>query len=484
MQSKAKNKFNLIAALTNLESNINSHLNLFHVFLISLIPATFSIFYQHGGFAHPEIYNYLPEYLSGKPLLAILYNSKILDMDLYQARELSYFFDFIDCKFIEFSILHGHPHFLSITTYIFLLTIGLLIWHFSVKAVKLPPLTGLVIVLLYWTSPSVFLAGSYFRSSKNGVALTSAILFLLLHKFLSMDNSNPEKHISNTSWLVLFAVAWASTLFDRQGFYFIGMIILLISFWHVAFPHRSNISLLGVFGATLTISVLYNLWFAPFLTEYFNHYQPNFSYQAMPWGSLISAPLTYIAAGAFLYLDTLRFMFGNLPLEVATIGLTIVIAEVFRRLVKKRKVSKELSRFNVASIGLILMNVVLLVDLDTLMVLRHPALLWPDVRRVYYWLPQAVILYMSLALCISNLKDLRGAYAHVILILLLLAIIGNVISIPGHNAYLVDGHLKAYVEFAPKLLDALANIKNTQYPITLDVMQNPIYQHFRKSLIP
>jgi len=484
MQSKTKNNFNLITTLTNLETNINSHLNLLHVFLVSLIPVTFSILYQHGGVAHPEIYNYLPEYLSGKPLLAILYNSKILDMDLYQARELSYFFDFIDCKFIEFSTLRGYPHFLSITTYIFLLTIGLLIWHFSVKAVKLPPLTGLVIVILYWTSPSVFLAGSYFRSSKNGVALTGAILFLMLHKFLSMGNSNPEKHISKTTWLVLFGVAWASTLFDRQGFYFIGMIILFIFFWNIAFPHRSNIILLSAFGAVLAISLLYNLSIAPFLTEYFNHYQPNFSYQAIPWGNFIGDPLIYTAAGALLYMDTLRFMFGNLPLEVALIGLTIVIGEIIRRAIQKRKAGKELSKFDITSIGLILSNVVLLIGLDALMTLRHPALLWPDVRRVYYWLPQAVILYMTLAMFISSLKDLKGIYAHAILILLIFAVIGNVIAIPGHHIYLVQGHLKKYVEFTPRLLDALANMKNTQYPITLDVMQNPIYQHFQKSLIP
>jgi hypothetical protein len=204
----------------------------------------------------------------------------------------------------------------------------------------------------------------------------------------------------------------------------------------------------------------------------------------MPWGNLINALLIYIAAGVFLYMDTLRFMFGDLPLEVAIVGLTIVIAEVLRRIIQKRKAGKELSRFNVASIGLILMNVVLLVGLDTLMVLRHPALLWPDVRRVYYWLPQAVIIYMTLALCISSLKDPKGIYAHIVLILLLLAVTGNIIAIPQHHTYLTQGHLKEYFEFTPKLLDALSNTKNAHYHVTLDVLQNPIYQHFQKSLTP
>src|SRR5206468_6433272 len=130
---------------------------------------------------------------------------------------------------------------------------------------------------LYWTSPSVFLAGNYFRSSKNGVALTGAILFLLLHQFLNAEDSKPQKQISQYTWLTVCGISWVSTLFDRQGYYFVGMIILFVLFWNLALPHTNNIIMLIAFGASLCLGLIYNHLIAPFLTESLNHYRPNFS---------------------------------------------------------------------------------------------------------------------------------------------------------------------------------------------------------------
>ena len=75
----------------------------------------------------------LPYYLSHKPLWSKIYDSDVLDGGMYQARELSYLFDYIDCKFIDGCVALGQPHFLSVTHYVFMLLIGLELWRFGVR---------------------------------------------------------------------------------------------------------------------------------------------------------------------------------------------------------------------------------------------------------------------------------------------------------------------------------------------------------------
>jgi hypothetical protein len=61
------------------------------------------------------MYLRLPFYLSDTPLLNKLFDSRILEQYIYHIRELSYFLDFLDSKFIELRIENGFPHFLSLS---------------------------------------------------------------------------------------------------------------------------------------------------------------------------------------------------------------------------------------------------------------------------------------------------------------------------------------------------------------------------------
>ena len=71
-----------------------------------------------GGSVHPETRQYIPAYLSDRPLLAILFDSRVNDAGLFRARELSYFLDCLDVRFIDLSIRAGHPHFLALSNYL------------------------------------------------------------------------------------------------------------------------------------------------------------------------------------------------------------------------------------------------------------------------------------------------------------------------------------------------------------------------------
>ena len=79
--------------------------------LVALVMTVISVACRHGGVLYYEIVARLPYYLSHGPLLNKLYDSDYLDGGMYQARELSYLFDYVDCKFIACCVALGHPHF-------------------------------------------------------------------------------------------------------------------------------------------------------------------------------------------------------------------------------------------------------------------------------------------------------------------------------------------------------------------------------------
>ena len=88
-------------------------ISILHVLLLSFLLALISIVTMEKGVLHQEMCIRLPFYLSDTPMLHKIFDSQIVDGDMYQARELSYVFDFLDCKFVEFSMGKGFPHFLS-----------------------------------------------------------------------------------------------------------------------------------------------------------------------------------------------------------------------------------------------------------------------------------------------------------------------------------------------------------------------------------
>jgi hypothetical protein len=116
--------------------------------LVALVMTVISVACRHGGVLYYEIVARLPYYLSHGPLLNKLYDSDYLDGGMYQARELSYLFDYVDCKFIACCVALGHPHFFSLTNYVFLAAISLVLWRFGVEELKLERWIALCVLVL------------------------------------------------------------------------------------------------------------------------------------------------------------------------------------------------------------------------------------------------------------------------------------------------------------------------------------------------
>jgi hypothetical protein len=442
--------------------------------LVSTVLAICSAAWHHGGVLHYEVEARLPYYLSDGSLPGKLYDSDYLDMGMYQARELSYFFDYIDCKFIAWCVALGHPHFLSLTQYVFLILISLVLWRFGVEELKLERWLVLGVLLLFWTTPAVFLGGGFFRTAKIGAALALVVLYRLIFRILRAARANPAHCLSTRSWLACFGWAWAATLFDRQGVFMIGVIVVFLGFRFFGYREKSVARLAGAFVAALALSVMYNYIIAPLLTLSINNYWPDFKYQHLPWAVLAGQPVLFITSGLSLYLDAVRFLLGNIPpwgAVVAVIGLVCLalVAAAGRQ---------EGKPFFRAALGFILSQTVLIWVMIVLMFLRHSALVWPDVRRGTYLLPVVSMFGMTLLVAFSRLQTRRILPKWCLALFLGGAVIGNTMALSRHRAIVRAGSLSASYQSTPALLDALRNLRNPQYSVSPEIARNRVFQFF------
>ena len=459
---------------------MTDRINIVHVLLLSVLAAGCSIAFQKGGILHPECAAFLQHYLSDNHLLNKIYDSNVVDIGCFQARDLSFFFDYIDCKFIALSISLGYPHFYSFTHYLFAISIGLIIWRFSVKELALKPLMGAGIVMLFWTSPSVFLC-NYFRSSKIGAALAVTVLFYWICSILRKDLRSNEYRLAPAAWPACFSAIWCATLFDTQGLFLAGVFFAFILLWFSAFPSKNIFKLLLAFCAGITLCLLYKYQISPSVTFLLNHYRPDAWYLQIPVEQFIAQYRYWICNGAYLLADTARFLIGNISYRTELIAgfmMFLSLAFTCARLMAERK---KLKLFSVVVAGFVMCYTLICLML-AIMASKHPAILWPDVRRVYYWLPIVSVLCMTIAFILSQFTSTRLTRRWLVYACMIIAIAGNIYAIPRHRAVLISGHLKGSYESAPGLLAALKNIRDSSYRPLPEAEQNPVYRHFKRSL--
>lgn len=86
--------------------------------LIFLLFTSSVFIVQKHGVLHPEALERIPNYLDERNFFQKVYDIDKNEYGLYQARELSHFFDYIDANFIKFSASIGSPHFYSLLYFI------------------------------------------------------------------------------------------------------------------------------------------------------------------------------------------------------------------------------------------------------------------------------------------------------------------------------------------------------------------------------
>lgn len=135
---------------------------------------------SRGGYAHLEIEQYIPHYLSHRPLLEKIFDYKKVEVWLsYRPRPLSYAVDDFDVAFIAWSSRHGFPHLLSLSYYVFWILDCFLLWFYFCRRLGLHRLSAGLLVCLFSTDWVVFGHTGYFRSAKPGGTFFLLIAFVV-----------------------------------------------------------------------------------------------------------------------------------------------------------------------------------------------------------------------------------------------------------------------------------------------------------------
>ncbi len=418
---------------------------------VSLIFMYYSL---DGGLLHPETNTRLPHYLSkSKSILEKIFDIRMTDYGLFQARELSYLFDIFDCSFISFSFNNGFPHFMSVTYMLALIAAGIIHYLFCRKVLKNGFLTTLLTLLLLYTACCVFMSGNFYRTAKIGCAVSFYTLIVMIYANYIKDGRHAKWYMP----AVIAILSLISCLFDKQGYFLcIGLVLLIVLFS----LNDKNSNIFKACGlpviSALFIYLAWNYIISPAVTFRLFGYHANFSYQDV---SIISAfePVTVIKSIG-LYLDTFRLFFGNIP-AVLSIAASIFVMIIFYLVMKPGKIT----------VLIIITAAALIVFMNSIMLARHSPLLWPDVRREFYWLPATFILLFLLTVLIEKIKEKYPAYKPFIQILLALLIIGNISMLKDNRSIIEEGHLESYFGDTHEILPILYrgySVKTKTYDIT------------------
>lgn len=466
-------EFNKIIKWINYASE---KISLFHIIILGILFSLISIIFMQGGFLYEDMYIRLPYYMTEKPLLNMLFESRVLDDGCYRARELCYLLDIIDFKFVKFSIENGFPHFLSLMHYILSIATGCVLWLFCVKELNLRPLMGIGWLVLFWTSPSIFF-NSLNRTGKIWVTFLTAILFYFIYRMVVA-----KKEVSRFSpaYFLYFSVMIFMMIFlDEQGIFFVIAALIFLAIWSF-FVRNKNFNIMLLIGVTIILfHVVYRYLIAPQLTFMLNGFRPDFNYQNFPVMDFIGKPGTYFLSGLSSYIDCLRFLTGNPPWLVAS-GLLIffIIFPVYYLRTTPDLSNDSKKIFLLAIIELLIASLLLPVLMHSLMLLRSSVLVLPEIRRVYYWSPTVIVLTMTLAILTSIFYKSRVP-KWLVITAMCLAVTGNIIALSGHKAIIVNqGYFEPYVKPSRILLNALKNIpslKDNEDPL---IRKNPIAQFF------
>ncbi|HKQ36515.1 MAG TPA: hypothetical protein VJ063_00475 [Verrucomicrobiae bacterium] len=421
-----------------------------------------SVKVQQGGWLAGEADMFLVDHNNPhRPFLSKVLAPHSHDASHYQARELSHFFEHFDALFINWSVKQGFPHFLSITSFAFLVALSLVHWRKSTRYLGMDPLIVLMLIAMFWTAPSSFFSGPYIRVAKQGA---SFLLLVLCWRVITCIGEKPANPPSTTTkallWVQTFLLTLAMCWMDRQGYFLAGVLMLtLLAFW-VGPPIPYRWVLISAMVAGLAAHTIYGRYIGPDLIRQHTGFSVSFEYQKLPWGTFFEHFFRYIWDGIALMGNTFRWYFGNL-----TGGLTLFVWAAMAWLFSRVKVAADprpgslqfKTFFGILFIGWL----ALLIFMNSAMVLRHEPLIWPDVRTHYYWIPTTTLVLLGCTLAVYVLQRNFTVPIWLLRVALAALVISNISALPEHNRIARGGHLQGYIAAAPHLLNAIRELSNT-----------------------
>ncbi len=413
------------------------------VLIAGLIPMLSVIVQQGGAYLHGESAAFLFNYWRDRPLAAKIFDPVPNDWGLYQARELSYFIDYLDAGFIRWSIAHGVPHFYSFSTILVaLLTVGI----FQIAGTRLFKNIGtgsfLTVNCLLMTLPAIFWGNLFFRSSKPGCALMLVIIGFCLYDFFGKYQN---KHCGNHLNRLIITIASAEMvmmLLDRQGMFWVATItvglglvsvgMVWMNTWRGAIPMKKL--LIGSM-LVLALGTIYNLYIAPYLIYCLNGYYPECNYQQVGIMGLLN-----FSGGLTFVLTNLGGMFGGLGIKTG-VGVLVLIAAGLISPYLKRGENPVVKRWALWYICAYVFMMCAMIAAANLMTSQHPAMLYPDVIRGGYFMPNAMIVMFFFVIALNSFLGTWRFDRRVACAILWLMLVGNIFLLRQENPMEPSGHL-------------------------------------------
>lgn len=399
-----------------------------------------------GGTMEAETTVFIPQYISERPVLQRIFDPYANDFGTYQARELSYFFDWID------AIAHHHVTGRLFPT-LFIPATGLLVpllmavvFAGGVRkaAPNLDAVTTLLIFALFLSS-FVFVSTvtMFYRSGKLLLAL-----FLLAYLFriwrterARRAETRPESWVNRDS-LFTFAMAMACGLIDRQGPFYMMAATAILGL-HYAFTKRLRDILGATFLAVVVLQV-YNILLAPLIIYAVNNYRPSYHYQKIPLGEM---PAHVLPAARMVFENFCVMLGGSWPVTLLVLSACGALAF---RVIHRYSASRPAFSFTRAPTARIMLYCALALIANwvmyDLMIARHKPIYALDHRYWYYPLPLLAIILVGLVLGLNALVPMMQRGEKRMLNALLIAlVIGNVVSLSGYRQFMLTGEYFAPV---------------------------------------
>jgi hypothetical protein len=445
--------------------------------LLSVCFCTAAALILHGGILDPESRSYVAHYISAKPLLAKVFDVNINDLTAYQARELSYLFDYVDAQFIRICIHFGCPHFLSLTALVFATVVLVTTARYCTTDLAMEWPNVVLLLILYLSCPSTIFSASVGRTAKCGVALTIVLGWQLIHRQV---RHCPPQMGSYSSWITLLGLGLAASVFDRQGFYVVAMAWMLLALHAYLNRNRHSLRLMTATATAILLNLIYNLIIGPRLIHHFVNYWPSFEYQRLPLDHLYAAPLAWALTGTSLVLDYLRFFVGSITRPQAMIAVALIVWLAART--STRRSADQTPRLveQYSAPILLVALLAMLVVMTALMALRHWAVTYDDLRRINYSVPSVALFLMVLTWVFSQIRHRSVLSATCVRLLLAAAVFCNLASLPDHLRIIAGGGLGPSIARSARLLDGLRHVDDVSYVPEPDLVTDWFYQMFRE----
>ncbi|MDB6114572.1 MAG: hypothetical protein JWQ62_1517 [Lacunisphaera sp.] len=427
-----------------------------------------SVVFNRFGMLHFEWWGYVPYHLGPGSIWTKMFDYRMLDQGDYSGRELSYLVDHLDFLMVAQSVKWGWPIFDSPVHWGLAVFIGVWLAWFAGRDLKLGSLPGLLLALLFWTTPFIYL--HFLMRSAKGLT-TAACVVLVVEIYRACRNRVGDVAALPRRFVVsLVTAGLVLSLSDRQGFYFLVMAFGFMGL-HWGFSRaRFARDIFLLLGGVVVFELVYFHWLAPGLIRLLCGYETDFSFSRLPWGDLGAKPGYYSGQALQLLGGTISSTLGRLPepfvalLSVAALG--AAGAWDFRRQSWRRQLPLAVLVGGVLA-GLWLMY--------TLMILKHPPILWPDVQVIYYWIPTAALVILGLAVAAAEWAGSRAGRKVAVAVLLLGLVAANIAALPGHWVTFASGHLRESVNVTKELRYALMHRGDPNYLVPDAVAGIPAY---------